>query len=433
MQIIIIGNGTAGNIAAFTIRKYDKQSKITVISSENFPEYDPCSLPYYVSGDVPREAVFRKAWEDYEREHIDLILGQRAEQIDPPQKIVVTNKGSEFKYDKLILAQGGKLIVPPIKGVDKKGVLSCKLLPEADNLAAHKGKVAVVIGSGPIGIESAEALKKNNYQVYIIELLDWIMPMLFDEKPARRLEKNLNGYGIQVLTSERVLSIGGNSEVTGIVTDKREIQCDTVVLATGVMPSKDLAETAGITTARGIKVDERMMTSVEDIYACGDCVETVDAITGKPALYLLKHNAIEQAEVAARNCLGDNCIYAGAWSFARAHYFDTHAVSIGNSSRALGGAADIEIIERIFSEDYVRLILKEGKLAGAQAIGEFADHAGVLLGAMWRQDDLSKLRSNWDKVLQINYVTPWPHRVIGRLMGLSTLSSSKHIIRGGSI
>ncbi|MCD6567717.1 MAG: NAD(P)/FAD-dependent oxidoreductase [Dehalococcoidia bacterium] len=425
MDIVIVGNGIAGNAVASAIRKRDRQSNVTIVSKENFQEYDPCSLPYYVSGDVLREMVFRKSWEDYEREQVNLVLGEKVETIEPSRKTITTDKRTALKYDKLVLAQGGKAIVPPIKNVDMKGVMGCKLLGEADDLAAHKGKTAVVIGSGPIGIESAEALVKNGYQVYMVELLEWIMPMLFDERPARQLEEALNNYGIRVLTGEKVLSVTGDSEVSGVVTNKREIQCDAVVLATGVMPSMDIAKTAGIETARGIKVDERMMTSVEDIYACGDCVETVDAITGEPALYLLKHNAIEQAEVVARNCLGDICAYAGAWSFARVHYFDTHAVSIGQSSKAAGESADIEIIERELGEDYLRLILREGKLVGAQAIGKIANYAGILLGTMWRQDDLSKLRANWDKVLQVNYATPWPHRTVGRLMGLSTLGSGK--------
>jgi len=421
VQVLIIGNGIAGNVAAFALRKYDKQSKIAIVSGEDSPHYDPCSLPYYVGRDVPRETVFRKTRKDYETGHIDLISGQRAEQIEPSKKTVTTDKGNELRYDKLILAMGARLTVPSIEGVDKKGVFSCKLLSDADDLAAHEGKAVVVIGSGLIGVEVAEALKKNGYQVQMIELLDRVMPGLFDEESASLLERDLNDYGIQVLTGERVLSIGGHAKVSGVVTDKREIQCDTVVIATGVAPSKELAESAGIEVSRGIKVDERMMTSVENIYACGDCVETVDAITGEPVLYLQKHNAIEQAEVVARNCLGDCCEYTGAWNFARAHFFDTHAVSIGKRSQAVGAAGDIEIIERTHGKDYLRLILREGKLAGAQAIGKFADHAGVLLGAMWRQDDLSKLRSNWDDVLQINYAAPWPHRIIGRLMGLSSL------------
>jgi NADH oxidase (H2O2-forming) len=421
VQVVIIGNGIAGNVAAFALRQYDKQCKIAIVSGEDSLHYDPCSLPYYVGRDVPRETVFRKTRKDYETGHIDLILGQRAEHIEPSKKTVTTDKGNELRYDKLILAMGAGLTMPSIEGVHKKGVFSCNILSDADDLAAHEGKAVVVIGSGLIGVEVAEALKKNGYQVHIIELLDRVMPRLFDEKPASLLERDLNAYGIQVLTGERVLSIGGDSKVSGVVTDKREIQCDTVVIATGVVPSKEPAESAGIEVSRGIKVDGRMMTSVENIYACGDCVETVDAITGEPVLYLQKHNAIEQAEVVARNCLGDCCEYTGAWNFARAHFFDTYAVSIGKRSEAVGAAGDIEIIERTYGRDYLRLILKEGKLAGVQAIGKFADHVGVLLGAMWRQDDLSNLRSNWDEVLRLNYAAPWPHRIIGQLMGLSSL------------
>jgi NADH oxidase (H2O2-forming) len=303
MKIVIVGNGIAGNEVAFSLREKNRAHEITILSAEKFPEYDPCSLPYFVGGDVHRNVVFRKTIEDYKAEGIKLVLASKAVSIEPRAKMVVTENGDQHKYDKLVLAHGGSLFIPPIEGVDKQGVLSCKLLGDADKLAEHSGSTAVVIGSGAIGIEAAEALKKRGYDVYIIELLDWILPALFDEATASRLQKALEGYGIRVFAGEKVLRIEGDNRVTAVVTDKREIACDTVVIATGVVPGIALAETAGIEVARGIKVNQKMQTSVEDIYACGDCVETVDACTGEDAMFQLKHNATDQEQVVAKNIL----------------------------------------------------------------------------------------------------------------------------------
>ena len=134
------------------------------------------------------------------------------------------------------------------------------------------------------------------------------------------------------------------TQVAGVVTNKRKIACNTVVIATGAVPGKTLAETAGIEVNRGIRVNERMETSVEDIYACGDCVETVDA------------------------CTGEDASYVGAYAFARIHFLQTHAVTFGKTMRGteclLG---DMEVIEREDGKNYLRIILLDGRGVGGQA------------------------------------------------------------------
>lgn len=419
MHIVILGNGIAGNTVAFAVRKYDPRYKITIISPEDCPGYDPGALPYYLGGDVKRNVIFLKNMEDYRDNDINLILGHKATSISPDEKRVSLDDGNELTYDRLVIAIGGNQVIPPIKGIDKEGVFCCKVLSDVEGLLRHDGKVACVIGSGLIGIEACEALKKRGYRVHLVELLGWVMPRVFDEEPAQLLADSLVSHGIDVSTNEKVVGINGGRRVEGVTTDRRELPCDTVVLATGVIPASELAAGAGIETGktRGIKVDDRMMTNVEDIYACGDCVETKDAFTGEDALYLLRHNALEQAEVVAKNCVGIDTRYPGAWNFTRAHYFSTHAVSIGKTLATMGNAGQTEVIERRHGNDYCRLIIHRGKLAGAQAIGKVANHVGTLLGAMWRRDDLDEIRSRWDRVSGINSPYPWNYRIIGRYMG----------------
>ncbi|CAG1772956.1 hypothetical protein BAC2_03308, partial [uncultured bacterium] len=355
----IIGNGIAGNEVAFFLRRARPDCRITILSAERFPEYDPCSLPYFIGRDVPRDAVFRKDWQDYRTHRIQLVLDHPATAIDPAAREVTTAPGMRFGYDRLVLAHGGSLYIPPIEGIDRDGVHSCKQLGSADRLDQSGGSAAVVIGSGAIGIEAAEALKKRGYEVTIVELLDWILPALFDPETSQRLTANLEGCGIRVLTSEKVLRIEGAEKVSAVVTDKRRIPCDTVVIATGVVPGKALAQTAGIDVARGIRVDAHLQTSAAGIYACGDCVETVDACTGEDAMFQLKHNAVEQARVVARNLIGEPAAYPGAWAFARAQFFDTHAVTFGKTTRATQcELGQLEIIERDEGADYLRIITK---------------------------------------------------------------------------
>jgi len=393
MKIVIIGNGIAGNEVAFSIRERNQDCEICILSAEASPEYDPCSLPYFLAGDCEEKTVYRRQEEDYRNKRIDLMYNSKAVSISPDVKTVTTEDGREIGYDKLVLAHGGDLFIPPIEGIGNHGVFSCKQLPETLKLRAHNGSRAVVIGSGAIGIEAAEALKKKGYEVTIIELLGWILPALFDEPTSKRLEVAMEGYGIRVLTGEKVLRIQGEGAVTGVTTDKREIACDTVVVATGVVPGVALAKTAGIATGRGIQVDRYMETSVADIYACGDCIETVDACTEEIAMFQLKHNAIEQGQIAARNILGDSIKYLGAYAFARAHFFHTHAVTFGKTMRATDCmVGEKELVEQGNGKDYLRIVLLDNHVIGGQAIGKYADSIGFFIGAMWRKDDMNRIR-----------------------------------------
>lgn len=421
MKVVIIGNGIAGNQVAFTLSQQNQENEICIISAESVPEYDPCSLPYFLGGEVKKKDVFRKKMEDYDHHNIKLVFDNKVISIDPDAKHVTTDKGKQISYDKLVLAHGGDLFIPPIEGIRSQGVFSCKQLLETEKLHSHKGSCAVVIGSGAIGIEAAEALKRKGYEVYIIELLDWILPALFDEPTAKRLESALEGYGIHICTGEKVLKIKGDNQVTGVVTDKKEIKCDTVVVATGVVPGTALAKTAGIETGRGIQVNQKMETSVSDIYACGDCVETIDACTGEAAMFQLKHNAIEQGLIVAKTISGENVDYQGAHAFARAHFFNTHAATFGKTMRGTDCVlGEKEVIEKEDGKHYLRVILLDGKVIGGQAIGRYADTIGVLIGAMWRKDDIRQLQQKWKSICQTCAADKLPLIRLGHVFGFGS-------------
>ncbi len=418
MRLVIIGNGIAGNQVAFDVRTKDPEADIVILSAEDVPEYDPCSLPYFWEESVSKPMCQKKT-EDYETHRIELRYDARAVSIDPDKKRITIHTGEQIRYDKLVLAHGGDLFIPPIPGIDQSGVFSCKQLSETRKLAAHHGTSAVVIGSGAIGIEAAEALKRKGVDVYVIELMDWILPSLFDEPTAKRLETELTGYGIQVFTHEKVMEIKGDGNVTGVVTDRRTLDCDTVVVATGVVPGTALARTAGIETGRGIQVNRQMQTSDPDIYACGDCVETIDACTGEIAMFQLKHNAIEQAQVAARHILGEPVRYLGAYAFARAHFFDTHAATFGKTQRALDCMlGDKRIVEREDQSNYLRVVMLDNKVVGGQAIGTFADELGLLIGAMWRKDDFLDIAAKMRTLPKGGAVHAWPMVRLGTLLGM---------------
>ena len=225
MKVIIVGNGIAGNTAGSTIRRLDSQADITIISEELYPHYSACALPQYLAGELKRQKLFLRAGSAYRREKIKTILGQKVTSISPGNKKVFLNSKS-LAYDKLIVATGSKPVVPPVRGVNLDGVFFLKSLSDADHIRNTTAPVAVVVGSGPIGVEAGIALTKRGVKVYLVELLGRIMPRVFDEGPSSLLTDILERNGIKVLTKESVTGIIGNRKVEGIVSSKRRIKCD---------------------------------------------------------------------------------------------------------------------------------------------------------------------------------------------------------------
>lgn len=406
MKVIVIGNGVAGNTASSTIRHLDSQSDITMVSEETYPEYSACALPHYLAGELKRQNLFLRTKKDYSREKIKTIFGQRVVAINPEDKRISFDTKS-LSYDKLVIATGSKPMVPPIKGIDLDGVFALKSVDDADQILNYGGKTAVVVGSGPIGVETGAALSKRGLQVYLIELLDRVMPRVFDETPTSLLRDMLEEQGIKVSTGERVTTINGSSKVEGIVTDKRQIECDMVVLGAGMRPNIELAKQSGLKIGGlgGISVTRQMMTNFSDVYACGDCVETEDMFTGELTLSLLWHNAKEQGEVAGYNCSGVAKSYLGSRNITSLDIFDIHLASFGRIEAETSQHEDVEVIERFNGKNYYRLVIAKGRLIGAQFIGGSRD-MGVLLYVLARGDNLSEIKQVIGKSLN-----PWYYRV----------------------
>lgn len=382
-RFIVLGNGIAGISAAQAIRRFDKEANITIISEEVHPAYSPCVLPDYLSGKISRERVFVRTFPDYSKENIELITSVKAIALDPDRKRIILKAG-DAAYDKLIVATGSKPIIPPIHGTNRKGVFTFKSIEDGDSICRWEGHTAVVIGSGPIGVEASLALRRRGYQVFLIELLDRILPQIFDEYPASLIKDALKNSGIDVGTQEKVVEILGGGKVEGVLSDRRKIKCDTVILATGMKPEKGFVE--GILEQGklgGIKVNDRMGTSLQDVYACGDCAEAQSLIDGQPILSLLWHNARQQGEVAGSNAAGILRTYPGSLNVTGVEVSGLKAISIGSIGAGL--ESDLEIIEVKRNEGYRRLILSKEVLVGVQSIN-WDENLGLFLAAILRKE-----------------------------------------------
>lgn len=385
LKVVVIGNGVAGEAACSAIRSQSREITITLISEDSYPFYSPCILARYISGEMERSGLFLKGLADYEREGIDLLLDHRVERIDPLRKRAFL-PGREIAYDRLILATGSRPVLPRIEGAQKKGVMVFKSLKDADLLFQARGTRAVIVGSGPIGIELAIALRKKNWEVCLIEELEWILPNLFDERGASRLQSVLEKMGVEVQTGARVLAIEGKGQAEGVVTGRTGRRpADLVALTIGMRPNAELARAMGIEVGPlgGIRTNRRMETNLKDVYACGDCVETEDPLSGTPKLSLLWPPAERQGWVAGANCLGGERSFHPQPSFINLDIFGTFAGAMG-MPRRLAGQDGAQVLERERNGDYHCVVISGGRLVGAQFIG-YAEGMGVFLSLLGRE------------------------------------------------
>ncbi len=397
VRVIIIGNGVAGNTAGNTIRFLDSQADITIISEETFPEYSACALPHYLAGELKRQKLFLRTKRDYARDRIKTIFGEKVISINPEEKKIFLDTRN-LVYDKLVLATGSKPMILPIKGVNLNGVFALKSFSDAERILNYPGETAVIIGSGLIGVETGVALSKRGLRIYLVEMLDRLMPRVFDKRPASLLRDILEEQGIKVLTGEIVTSIIGNGKVEGVVTDRQHIECDMVILSTGMIPNIELAQGSGLNIGPlgGISVTQQMMTSSGDIYAGGDCVETEDMFTGNNTLSLFWHNAKRQGEVIGYNCCRIFKSYLGSVNLTSLDIFGLHITSFGSTEAEVSGYEDIEVIERSIDSKYYRLIISKGRLLGVQSIGDIKD-MGALLCVLLGRNNLNEIKQVIDK------------------------------------
>jgi NADH oxidase (H2O2-forming) len=392
-RLVIIGNGIAGFSAAAAARRLSPESEIVIASAEAEALYSPCVLPDYISGQIDRERTLVKGFGDYARLQVEPHFGQVVERVDADARRIWLDNGKNLAFERLVLALGSSAVEI---GEHKPGTFVVKSLGDADNLIRHKGKKAVVVGSGAIGIEVAIALKKRGYEVEILEVQSRILPLGVDPKAADRVKEALRKNGIDVALNEKAAMAMGDTRIEGLKTDRRELKCDTIVWAIGMKPNVGLARAAGIHVGPkgGIEVNARMETSAPGVYACGDCIETKDIVSGKTSLNLFWHNANRQGRVAGCNSVGFASDYLGSENMLNLDVFGRHVVGFGLTVSALkeGGVdpGKIAVIEDEKENTYYRLVFADNTCVGAQFINPGRE-AGLIWGLVRQRKPLDLL------------------------------------------
>ena len=304
-EVIIIGGGPAGVVSAVTAHKYYPDKKITLIKSIKHGVI-PCGIPYMFSSlKEPQDNKMGSA--SLEKNGIE-VINANIINIDRAKKEVVSENNDIFSYEKLILATGSVPIIPPISGIDKKGVYPIyKDLDYLKEVVAKikKAKNVLIIGGGFIGVEFADEISGiEGLNAYIVELFPNLLANSFDREFSALAEEKLKAKGVKVLTGVSVVSLEGKEKVeTALLSDGTKIDVDSVVLGIGALPNTKLASQAGLDLGRGkgIWVDEYMRTTDPDIFAVGDCAGKRDFYTRKNTRVMLASTATAEARVAGSN------------------------------------------------------------------------------------------------------------------------------------
>ncbi|MEA4987186.1 MAG: FAD-dependent oxidoreductase [Anaerovorax sp.] len=305
-RFIVIGNGAAGIAACEEIRKRNNACSIELISSEKEDAYNRPMLTKGILTEIDDLNFHIKEPKWYKENNIKVTLGTTVKELNREEKKLVLDNGETRNYDKLILAMGAECFVPPIKGVDKNGVFTIRNIEDVRQIQKYQQGVesAIVIGGGVLGLETAWELHQAGMKVAVIELSPGLMSRQLDDRGCELLRDSVEKVGISVFTNVGIDEIIGEEDASGIrLNDGVEIKGGLVVLSTGIKPNVELAKNAGIQSGRSIIVDEKMQTSVADIYACGDCAE-YNGIN-----YAIWSQALEMGKTAGANAAGDGAVY----------------------------------------------------------------------------------------------------------------------------
>jgi NADPH-dependent 2,4-dienoyl-CoA reductase/sulfur reductase-like enzyme len=338
MRLLIIGGSDAGISAALRARELTRDAQVTVVVADGYPNFSICGLPYYLSGDVPEwQSLAHRTRAEIEGGGISLLLDHVASVIDPVQKTVRVHPrradglGDTFllAYDRLIIATGARPQVPAISGLELDGVYLLHTMEQSFALHQHleerPPQHAVIVGAGYIGMEMSEALSSRGVATTLVQRGPHIHPSV-DPAFSERLSAELAHHGVRVITRAEVSEIardetslvvhGTRQPGNGNSNDAVELQlrADLVVIATGVQPVTDLAETAGVRlgVAGAIQVTQAMETGVPDVYAAGDCVHTHHRILPEATYLPLGTTAHKQGRVAGENAVGGSRLFAGS-------------------------------------------------------------------------------------------------------------------------
>lgn len=395
MKVIIVGGVAGGATAAARLRRLDEQAEIVVFERSGYISYANCGLPYYIGGVIedPKALTLQTPESFFSRFRVDMRVRHEVTAIHPERKTVsvknlVTGEEFEESYDKLLLSPGAKPTQPRLPGVGMEKVFTLRTVEDTfrikDYINTHHPRSAILAGGGFIGLELAENLRELGMEVTIVQRPKQLMNP-FDPDMAAFIHSEVRRHGITLALGSTVEAFRErDGSVDVLLKDEDPLHADMVVLAIGVTPDTALAREAGLELGLkgSIVVNDRMETSIPDIYAVGDAVQVKHYVTGQDAVISLAGPANRQGRIVADNICGGNSRYPGSQGSSVIKVFDLTAAATGvneTNAKKAGLDADAVILSPMSHAGYypggkvmtMKVVFEKEtyRLLGAQIVG----------------------------------------------------------------
>ncbi len=381
-KYLIIGNSAGGIGAAEAIREIDRSSSLTIVSDEPYPAYSRPLIAKLLTAERNLEQVYFRPADFYSANNIDLISGIKVTRLLPEEHAAILQNGSRILWERLLIATGGRPIVPDINGTDASGVFNFTEAGDAIAIAEYikNAKRALVIGGGLIGLSVSEALIKKGLKVTMVELKERVLNSIVDATASNIAADALAKAGVSIILNQSATGIkkGASGKIVTLGNGD-EITCDIVIIAIGVSPRIELAYDAGIKINRGILVDRNMITSHPHIFACGDVAEAYDFIREANMVIPIWPNAYLGGRTAGYNMAGFAREYPFCTVMNSLSYFGINIVSAGITGNITDDG--YEIIAEQSNDIYKKVVLKDGYIQGLILINEI-EGSGIIYGLM---------------------------------------------------
>lgn len=345
MKVIIIGGVAAGMSTAAKFKRLSPLDDVVVYEKGDIVSFGACGLPYYVGGffNDEKEMIARTP-EKFREDGININTRHEVIDVDFENKsVLVKNLDTKEifcdKYDKLMIATGARAIIPPIKGTDLDNVVTLKSMDDGKKLKElmikEDNKKIAIIGAGFIGLEAVEAAKHKGKDVTVIQLQDRVLQEVFDKEITDLMEEELRNNDVNLLLEETVVELIGEGKVRKVKTNKREIDADVVIIATGVKPNTDFLNSDKIKMIRNgaVVVDTFGRTSVEDVYSAGDCATIKNRISNNDTYVPLATGANKLGRIVGENLAGLKSEFQGSMASSCIKIMNMEAARTGLSER----------------------------------------------------------------------------------------------------
>jgi NAD(P)H-nitrite reductase large subunit len=404
-QFVIIGNSAAGVAAAEAIRKNDRESRIIIISDEDYNAYCRCLISYYLAGDVKEEKILYRPEIFYRENNIELLLNKKVVRVDPKKNRVICEDKATFGYDSLLIATGACPKFPETPGIKKRGVFGLRTIKDAREISGllPVTKEACVLGGGLVGLKAAYALKKRNLEVRVIIKSRQVLSQMLDPAAAALVQKRLEDNGIDIILGQDVSEIIGNGDIKAVkLTSGKALAASLIVVGKGVSPNIDLLKETDVKFNEGIIADNLLRTNIPNIYTAGDVCESFDLTMGRHAVNALWPVAVQQGKVAGANMAGGSVNYEGSLGMNSIEFFGLPIVSLGIYRGEEGSSFEDLSICNTKENIYKKIILRGGIIVGAIFVGNIKS-SGVILRLIRGKIDVSGLKN---KLLSDNFGYP---------------------------